>query len=94
LNEVKGDLGDGQKKFMEALAKVEFDGPTGHIKLDSNRQAIGPNYVSEIQKGADGKLAANVISKAEDINQTLNVEGGINNPLFAQPVSRDFPDCP
>jgi branched-chain amino acid transport system substrate-binding protein len=94
LAEVKGDLGDGQKKFMEALAKVEFDGPTGKIKLDSNRQAIGPNYVSEIQKGADGKLAANVISKAEDINQTLNVEGGINNPLFAQPVSRDFPDCP
>ena len=94
LAEVKGDLGDGQKKFMEALAKVEFDGPTGKIKLDSNRQAIGPNYVSEIQKGADGKLAANVISKAENINQTLNVEGGINNPLFAQPVSRDFPDCP
>ena len=94
LQAVNGDLSDGQKAFMAALAKVEFDGPTGKISLDSNRQAIGPNYVSEIQKGADGKLAANVISKAENINQTLNVEGGIDNPLFAEPVSRTFPDCP
>jgi len=92
LDEVKGDLGDGQKKFMEALAKVEFDGPTGHIKLDANRQAIGPNYVSEIQLGADGKLAAVVISKAEDIDQTLGL--GADSPYLAEPVSRDFPDCP
>jgi branched-chain amino acid transport system substrate-binding protein len=92
LDQVKGDLGDGQKKFMEALAKVEFDGPTGHIKLDSNRQAIGPNYVSEIQKGADGKLAANVISKAENIDQTMGL--GADSPYLAEPVGRDFPDCP
>ena len=94
LKATKGDLGDKQAKFMEALAKVKFDGPTGPISLDANRQAIGPNYVSEIQKGADGKLAANVISKVDNINQTLNLEGGMSNPAFAQPVSRDFPSCP
>jgi branched-chain amino acid transport system substrate-binding protein len=92
LAAVNGDLGDGQKKFMEALAKVEFDGPTGHIKLDANRQAIGPNYVSEIQRGADGKLAAVVISKAENIDQTLGL--GADSPYLAEPVSRDFPSCP
>jgi len=92
LKQVNGDLSDGQKKFMEALAKVEFDGPTGHIKLDANRQAIGPNYVSEIQLGADGKLAAVVISKAENIDQTLGL--GADSPYLAEPVSRDFPSCP
>ena len=50
--------------------------------------------MSEIQKGADGKLAAVVISKVDNINQTLNLEGGASNPAFAEPVSRDFPDCP
>ena len=79
---------------MEALGKVKFDGPTGAISLDTNRQAIAPNYVSEIQKGADGKLAAVVISKVDNINQTLNLEGGASNPAFAEPVSRDFPSCP
>jgi branched-chain amino acid transport system substrate-binding protein len=92
LQAVNGDLSDGQKKFMEALAKVEFDGPTGHIALDSNRQAIGPNYVSEIQKGADGKLAAVVIDKAENVPQTLGLPA--DSPYLAQPVSRDFPSCP
>lgn len=92
LQAVNGDLSGDQKKFMEALAKVEFDGPTGHIKLDANRQAIGPNYVSEIQRGADGKLAAVVISKAENIDQTLGL--GADSPYLAEPVSRDFPSCP
>ncbi len=92
LKEVNGDLSDGQKKFKEALAKVKFDGPTGPISLDANRQAIGPNYVSEIQKGADGKLAAVVIKKVENVDQTLGL--GKDSPYLAQPVSRDFPDCP
>ena len=92
LAAVNGDLSGDQKAFMEALAKVSFDGPTGHIALDQNRQAIGPNYVSEIQKGADGKLAAVVISKVDNVNQTLGLPA--DSPQFAEPVSRDFPDCP
>ncbi len=92
LKEVNGDLGDGQKKFMEALAKTAFDGPTGHISLDGNRQAIGPNYVTEVQKAADGSLSNNVISKAENVDQTLGL--GADSPYLAQPVSRDFPACP
>jgi branched-chain amino acid transport system substrate-binding protein len=92
LKAVNGDLSGGQAKFRDALSKVEFDGPTGHIKLDANRNAIGPNYVSEIQKGADGKLAAVVISKVENVDQTLGL--GKDSPFLAKPVSRDFPACP
>jgi branched-chain amino acid transport system substrate-binding protein len=92
LKEVNGDLSGGQKKFMEALAKTKFDGPTGPISLDANRNAIASNYLSEIQKGADGKLAAVVIKRVDNIDQTLGL--GKDSPYLAQPVGRDFPDCP
>lgn len=92
LQAVNGDLSGDQKAFMEALSKVSFDSPTGPVSLDSNRQAIASNYVSEIQKGADGKLAAVVISKVDNIPQTLGLPA--DSPYLAQPVSRDFPDCP
>jgi branched-chain amino acid transport system substrate-binding protein len=92
LEAVNGDLSGDQKAFMEALAKVKFDSPTGPVSLDQNRNAIASNYVSEIQKGADGKLAANVISKVDNVNQTLGLPA--DSPEFAQPVGRDFPDCP
>jgi branched-chain amino acid transport system substrate-binding protein len=92
LKAVEGDLGGDQKKFMEALAKVSFDGPTGKVSLDANRQAISANYVTEVQKDADGNLVNNVIAKAENIDQTLGL--GADSPFLAQPVSRDFPACP
>jgi len=92
LKEVNGDLSGGQKKFMDALAKTKFDGPTGPISLDANRNAIASNYLSEIQKGADGKLAAVVIKRIDNVDQTLGL--GKDSPYLAQPVSRDFPACP
>jgi len=92
LKTVNGDLSGGQKKFMEALAKTKFDGPTGPISLDANRNAIASNYLSEIQKGADGKLAAVVIKRIDNVDQTLGL--GKDSPYLAQPVSRDFPACP
>ncbi len=92
LKQVNGDLSNGQKTYMDALSKTAFDGPTGHISLDANRNAIGPNYVTEVQKGPNGNLVNNVVSKAENIDQTLGL--GANSPFLAQPVSRDFPACP
>jgi branched-chain amino acid transport system substrate-binding protein len=45
LTAVHGDLSGGERKFMGALARVRLDSPTGLIRLDSSRQAIGPNYL-------------------------------------------------
>ena len=50
------------------------------------------NYVTEVQKAADGSLQNNVISKADNVDQTLGL--GKDSPYLAQPVSRDFPSCP
>lgn len=92
LQAVNGDLSNGEQAYMAALAKTTVDGPTGKITLDANRQAIGPNYVTEVQKGPNGNLVNNVVSKVEDIPQTLGLPA--DSPYLSQPVSRDFPACP
>jgi branched-chain amino acid transport system substrate-binding protein len=92
LKEVNGDLSNGEKAFMAALAKTKFDTPTGPVSLDANRNAIANEYVTEVQKGPDGNLVNNVVSVAQQVDQTLGL--GKDNALFAQPVSRDSPACP
>ena len=54
LDKVGGDLSDKEVKFRDALSKLEFDTPTGKVKLDKNRQAIADNYLTEVAK-ADGR---------------------------------------
>jgi branched-chain amino acid transport system substrate-binding protein len=39
------------RPFLDALGLVQFDSPAGRIRLDRNRQAIGPNYLSRVGKG-------------------------------------------
>jgi branched-chain amino acid transport system substrate-binding protein len=92
LKEVNGDLSGGQKKFMEALAKLTFDTPTGKVSLDANRNGIANQYVTEVAKNADGSLYNKVVSVTEAVDQTLGL--GASSPYLAQPVSRDFPACP
>jgi branched-chain amino acid transport system substrate-binding protein len=46
LDKVGGDLSDGEAKFRDVLGKLEFDTPTGMVKLDKNRQAIADNYLT------------------------------------------------
>ena len=91
LEAVNGDLGDGQKKFREALAKVELDAPNGHIKLDENRQAIGTTFITEVAEGPDGNLVNKLVKVVPDVNQTL----GLDKATFASLglPSRDTPEC-
>ncbi len=48
LTTVNGDISGNQKALQAALAKVVIDGPYGKIALDSNRQAIADNWVTQI----------------------------------------------
>jgi branched-chain amino acid transport system substrate-binding protein len=91
LDEVKGDLSGDQKAFRAALSKVELDAPNGHIKLDENRQAIGTNFITEVQEGPDGNLINNLVKTVPDVNQTL----GLDKAAFAKIglPSRDTPAC-
>ncbi len=92
LEAVKGDLSDGQKKYREALAKLTLNGPTGTITLDSNRQAIGTTFITEVAKGPDGVFFNKVVAQVPNVNQYLGMakadfeKGGLG--------SRDVPSCP
>lgn len=89
LDAVKGDLSGGQAKYREALAKLVLKTPTGDVRLDANRQAIGTTFVTEVVKDAKGELTTKVARKVDNIEQTL----GMSAADF-KIGSRDVPSCP
>ncbi len=78
-------------KFRDVLGKLEFDTPTGKVKLDKNRQAIADNYLTEVAKADDGHLYNKVIKVVHDVNQTLGIPEA--DFLKLGSASRDNPDC-
>jgi branched-chain amino acid transport system substrate-binding protein len=89
LDAVKGDLSGNHAKYREALSKLELKGPTGTVKLDANRQAIGTTFVTEVVKDAKGELTTKVLRKVDNVEQLL----GIPKDQF-KIGSRDEPNCP
>jgi ABC-type branched-subunit amino acid transport system substrate-binding protein len=91
LRQVNGDLSNNQAKFKEALAKIEIEAPNGNIKLDSNRQAIGTNFVTEVVDDGKGALFSKVVKVIPNVNQTL----GYDPAVFAKIglPSRTNPEC-
>ncbi|KNZ32696.1 MAG: ABC transporter substrate-binding protein [Methylibium sp. NZG] len=89
LAAVNGDLSGGQAKYREALSKMVLKTPTGEVRLDSNRQAIGTTFVTEVVKDAQGNLSTKVARKVDNVDQTL----GIKKEDF-QMGTRDVPACP
>jgi branched-chain amino acid transport system substrate-binding protein len=92
LAAVNGDLSGGQAKYRAALASLALKGPTGEIKLDSNRQAIGATFITEVAKGPDGVFFNKVVSQVQGVNQYL----GMSKADFDKQGlgSRDVPNCP
>ena len=91
LDKVGGDLSDGEAKFRDVLSKLEFDTPTGMVKLDKNRQAIADNYLTEVAKADDGHLYNKVINVVKAVNQTLGIPEA--DFLKLGVANRDNPDC-
>ena len=92
LNAVGGDLSDGQARFKEALCYLEFESPTGRVRLDHNRAAIATVYVTQVIRQADGTLATRLIKTIPDVNSTLGVAE--DEYLAIGPFSADNPVCP
>jgi branched-chain amino acid transport system substrate-binding protein len=89
LDAVNGDLSGGQAKYREALQKMTLKTPTGDVKLDANRQAIGTTFVTEVVKDAQGNLFNKVHSKVDNVEQLLGMK-----PDEFKIGSRDVPACP
>ena len=89
LDAVKGDLSGNQVKYREALSKMTLKTPTGDIRLDSNRQAIGTTFVTEVVKDAQGNLFNKVHRKVDNVDQLLGMK-----PEDFKMGTRDVPSCP
>jgi branched-chain amino acid transport system substrate-binding protein len=91
LDEVKGELSDGNKKFRDALKNIVLDAPNGKITLDENRQAIGTNFITEVVKDEKGDLVAKVVKVIPNVQQRL----GFSKAVFDKfvPPGRENPPC-
>lgn len=89
LAAVNGDLSGGQAKYRDALKKMVLKTPTGDVRLDDNRQAIGTTFVTEVVKDAQGNLFNKVLRKVDNVDQLL----GLKKEQF-QMGTRDVPNCP
>jgi branched-chain amino acid transport system substrate-binding protein len=92
LKQVNGDLSNGEAKLKETLNGLQFDTPTGPVKLDHNRQAIANIYVTVVDKKADGTLINKLVKVVPNVNQTLGVPE--DQYLKQGSLSRDNPSCP
>lgn len=91
LDQINGDLSDGQKKFRDGLQALQLDAPNGPIHLDQNRQGITTNFVTEVVAGADGNLATKVVQIVPNVSQTLGIDPAVFAKIGAP--SRDVPEC-
>jgi branched-chain amino acid transport system substrate-binding protein len=91
LNAVKGDLSNNHAELRKWLSTATIDAPIGKIRLDENRQAIAPNFITEVAERPDGSLYNKVVKVIPSVNQTLNMDRA--KFMAIGPVGRDNPKC-
>lgn len=91
LDEVKGDLSDGGKKYRAALSKLSFDTPTGMVSVDERREGIADIFLTEVVEGPNGNLVNKTIKVIPQVNQTLGVP--YDEFLKYGQVGRENPPC-
>ncbi len=91
LDAVKGDLSDGGKAYRAALSSLEFETPTGMVKLDERRNGVADVFLTEVTEGPDGNLLNKTIKVIPQVSQTL----GLSYDEFLKygAVSRENPVC-
>jgi branched-chain amino acid transport system substrate-binding protein len=92
LEAVGGDLSNNHAKLRSTLATMTLKTPTGDVKLDSNRQAIGANFVTEVSRAPDGSFFNKVVLKVNEVNQLLNQTKAEFDAVGLG--TRDAPSCP
>ena len=91
IDEVKGDLSDGQAALHEALSSMTLATPLGEVTLNENRQASGAVIITEVVEDGKGGLKNEFRQRIENVNQTL---GMTSDEFRAMGLpSRDTPDC-
>ncbi len=91
LNEIDGDLSDGQAKFRTALADDPLATPLGEVSLNENRQATGSVFINEVVDDGAGGLKSEFKGRVDNVNQTLGMTADEFRAMGLP--SRDTPDC-
>ena len=91
LNEIEGDLSDGGAKFRQTLAALEFETPTGRVRLDERRNGVADVFLTEVTEGPGGNLLNKTIKVIPEVSQTFGLP--YEEFLKYGPVSRENPAC-
>ena len=91
LKAVDGDLSADQSRFKQALRNLEFESPTGTVKLDHNRQAIANIFITTVDRQDDGALYTRLVETIPNVNQTLGLPEDEYLGLGA--LTADNPTC-
>ena len=92
LDAVKGDLSGGQAAYRAALSKMTLKTPVGDYTLDGNRNAVGPTFITEVSKAADGSFYNKVVKVVAKVDQQLNLPKADFDKMGLG--TRDVPSCP
>jgi branched-chain amino acid transport system substrate-binding protein len=88
LHRLDGDLGPRGARLRAALAKVAFDGPTGPVRLDRNRQAVVSIHLRRIV--GTGQAAHTVpVRVVHDVDQSFGGAFSAHTPA----PSLESPKC-
>jgi branched-chain amino acid transport system substrate-binding protein len=91
LQAIDGDIENRYDDLREVLANLEFESPTGPIRLDEYNQVIANNFVTQLEISEDGHYFSHVVRAFPGISQTLGLH--IDDYLALGPFSRDNPPC-
>jgi branched-chain amino acid transport system substrate-binding protein len=81
--------GETAEELASALGKLEFDSLTGRVRLDRDRQAVAPNYLSRVATKAQGMPSIKTLKVVPNVEQTFGGYFKPNDP----PPSRTAPAC-
>ncbi|PHP67723.1 ABC transporter substrate-binding protein [Zhengella mangrovi] len=91
LDKTGGDLSDGHNAIRAALDTLVLETPTGTVRLDGNRQAIGNVLISELYKGDSRKPYRKYFKTVSGVDQALNADRDAY--LKLGPLNKDVSFC-
>lgn len=91
IDEIDGDLSDGQAALHAALSSLPLDTPLGTVQLNENRQASGSVFITEVEEDGDGGLRNAFRARVDNVTQTLGMS--VDDFKAMGLPSRDNPDC-
>jgi branched-chain amino acid transport system substrate-binding protein len=92
LQEIGGEFSKNQENFKQVLKDLEFETPTGPVKLDHNRQAIANTFIRVVDSQHDGTLYNRLVKTMTNVNQTLGIAEA--EFLALGEFTHDNPLCP